>query len=138
MPDSESPHPTNRKSRLSSPLHQNQENVAADIHNTRTTTMRTTTIHQVADDLIGISLAMLGGNGHFRYGPLACKMLLRASELDPHFKKVTSMESVTSSISCAMKYFEDEGADTEQLQFFWFNAARYGHVEVRGWAHQHG
>jgi hypothetical protein len=36
------------------------------------------------------------------------------------------------------KYFEDEGADTEQLQFFWFNAARYGHVEVRGWAHQHG
>ena len=84
-----------------------------------------TTIHQLADEVIGMSLALLGSNGHFRYGPLACKMFLRASKLDKHFKKFTSGESVTSSVSCAMKYFEDEGTGRERLRFFWLNAARY-------------
>jgi len=50
----------------------------------------TTTICQIPDGVIGISLAMLGGNGHFQYGPLACKMFLRESELIPHFKKITT------------------------------------------------
>ena len=85
-----------------------------------------------------MSLALLGSNGHFRYGPLACKMFLRASKLDKHFKKFTSGESVTSSVSCAMKYFEDEGTGRERLRFFWLNAARYGRVEVMKWARQQG
>ena len=93
-------------------------------HGNNITTTRTT-IHQLADEVIGISLQMLGGNGHFRHGPLACKMFLRASKLDKHFKKFTSGESVTSSVSCAMKYFEDEGTGRERLRFFWLNAARY-------------
>jgi len=57
-------------------------------------------------------------------------MLLRANTVHPSFKKITTGGSVTSFISCVQKHFEDEGADTEQLQFFWFNAARYGRVEV--------
>ena len=36
-------------------------------------------------------------------------MLLRASELNKHFKKITTGESVTCSVSCAQKYFEDKG-----------------------------
>jgi hypothetical protein len=67
-----------------------------------------TTINDLNDDLIGQSLALLG-NGHFRYGPLACKLFLNASKKNPHFKKITSGERVTSSVSCARKYFEDEG-----------------------------
>ena len=52
-------------------LQQNQqEQVAAgeagNQKNTRiTTTTMTTTIDQLADGVIGISLALLGGNGHF-------------------------------------------------------------------------
>jgi len=65
-------------------------------------------------------------------------MFLRASELNPRFKKITTGESITSFISCAKKYFEDEGTGTKQLQFFWCNAARYGCVDVMEWAHKQG
>jgi hypothetical protein len=76
-----------------------------------------TTINDLNDDLIGQSLALLG-NGHFRYGPLACKLFLNASKKNPHFKKITSGERVTSSMSCARKYFEDEGTGSDQVKFF--------------------
>lgn len=40
-------------------------------------------INQQADEVIGISLGLLGGVEQFRYGPLACKMLfLKASEVN--------------------------------------------------------
>ena len=120
-------------------LRQNQEATVVGKNQNTNTTTRTTTIHQLGDEVIEISLALLGGNGHFRYGPLACKMFLRASELNPHFKKISSGESVTSSISCAKKYFQDkEGTDKEQLRFFWENAARYGRLDIMEWAHQQG
>jgi hypothetical protein len=53
-------------------------------------------------------------------------MLLKAK----YFKRIKTEESVTSSISCAQKYFEDAGTSDEELQFFWYNAARYGCVGV--------
>ena len=55
---------------------------------------------------------------HFRYGPLACKMFLKASEVNPGYRKMTTRESVTSSISCAQKYFEDAGTGDEELEYF--------------------
>ena len=39
-----------------------------------------TTIYDLNNDLVSESLALLGGVGHFRYGPLACKQFLKASE----------------------------------------------------------
>jgi len=63
---------------------------------------------------------------------------LRASELNKHFKNATTMESVTTSVSCAKKYFQDEGTDIEQLRFFWSNVARYGRVDVMEWACRQG
>ena len=45
-----------------------------------------TTIYDLNDDLLRLSQALLG-IGHFRYGPLACKMLLGASELKPGYTK---------------------------------------------------
>ena len=114
--DSKSPPP--KKIRLLGLL-QNQEHVLlveAVIHHQNYTTTGTT-IHQLADEVIGISLALLVGNGHFRYGPLACKMFLAASKLNTHFKKIMTGESVTSSsISCVKKYFEDEGTGEEKNQ----------------------
>jgi len=100
--------------------------------------INTTTIHDLSDDEVGISLALLGGNGHFRYHGIACKMFLTASEKNPGFKTITTGESVTSSVSCATKYFEDEGTGIKQLRFFWLNAARYGHLDVMEWAHEQG
>ena len=56
-----------------------------------------------------------------------------------HFKKITTGEIGTSSISCAQKYFQDERTSKEKLVFFWANgAARYGRIEVMEWAHQQG
>ena len=117
-------------------LQQNEGHVAAVNH--QKTTVTRTTIHQVADEVIGMSLALLGGNGHFRYGPLACKTFLRASECNKHFKKITTGESVTSSVSCAKKYFEDKCTGLKQDEFFWYNAARYGRLEVMEWARLQG
>jgi hypothetical protein len=95
-----------------------------------------TTINDLNDDLVSESLALLGGVGNFRYGPLACKQFLKGSEKNPHFKKITSGESVTSSISCARKYFEDEGTGSDQVKFFWINAAKYGRIREMQWARQ--
>jgi hypothetical protein len=86
---------------------------------------RATTIYHLNDDLLRLSHAFLGV-GHFRYGPLACKMFLRASKVKKRFKKFTTGEFVTSSISCARKYFEDKGPGEENLEFFRYSAARYG------------
>jgi len=131
--NSESP-PPKKIRRLG--LQQNQEHVEAVV--LQNTTTMTTTIHQLAVEVIGISLGLLGGNGHYRYGPLACKMFLRASELSQHFKKITTGESVTSSVSCAKKFFSDKGTGKDQLEFIWLNAARYGRVDVMEWAHEQG
>ena len=95
-----------------------------------------TTIHHLNDDLLGLTHSFLGYR-HFRYGPLACKMFLRASDLTNN-RRSTTGGSVTSSISCAKKYFEDAGTGDEDLAFFWYSAARYGRVEVMQWAHQAG
>lgn len=65
------------------------------------------TIYHLNEDLLRLSHALLG-IGHFRYGPLACKMFLRASKLNKHFKKITTGKSFTCSVSCAKKYFENE------------------------------
>ena len=64
-------------------------------------------------------------------------MFLRASELNQHSKRITTGKGVTSSVSCAMKYFEeDEGTGSKQLSFFWLNAARYGRLGIMEWACQ--
>lgn len=94
-----------------------------------------TTIYDLHEDLLGLTHALLG-NGHFRYHSIACKMFLKASKLNPGYKKITTGKNVTSSISCARKYFEDKGTDTTQLRFFWFSAARHGRVEVMQLAHK--
>ena len=56
-------------------LQERNQEAAAGNQNTRTTTATTctttTTIHQLSEDVIGKSLTLLGGNGHFRYAPLA-------------------------------------------------------------------
>jgi len=65
-------------------------------------------------------------------------MFLRTSEQQPYYRKITTGEVVTSSVSCVQRYFEDEGTARKQLEFFWENAARHGRVEVMQWAHQQG
>ena len=82
-----------------------------------------TTIYDLNNDLLAISHSLLG-IGHFRYADIACKLLLEASRAASD-EKVTSMKSVTFSISCAEKYFADEGTGYEQLKIFWCSAARY-------------
>jgi hypothetical protein len=98
-----------------------------------------TTIHNLNDDLLGLCRSFLGV-GHYRYCDIACKMILQASQRfavdDSSYRKITTGESVTSSVSCAKEYFEDVGtAGQEQLRFFWLNAVRYGRVDVMEWAH---
>jgi len=115
------------------------------------------TIHNLHPELIGLSLSFLGV-GHFRYGPLACKMLLKPYLATvSNDEKITSGESITLSISCAKKYFDDmnipdgtriqnmekqEWDKEEELErkllFFWNNAAKYGRLEVMEWGHQQG
>ena len=56
----------------------------------------TTTINELNNDLVSESLVSLGGVGHFQYGPLACKMFLKAAEEKKHFKKTTTGESGAS------------------------------------------
>ena len=88
-----------------------------------------TTIYDLNDDLLRLSQALLG-IGHFQYHNIACKMLLRASKVNLGYRNITTGESVTSSIECSHKYFEDEGTGKDhQLQFFWYSAARSGHVD---------
>ena len=92
------------------------------------------TIHNLNDDLLRLSHSFLGV-GHFRYSPLACKRFLA---LEAGYRMITTGESVTSSISCAKKYIDEEGTDTKQLRFFWYAAARHYRFEVMQWAHQQG
>ena len=82
-----------------------------------------TTIYDLNNDLLKISHSLLGIR-HFRFAGIACKLLLDAN-LAVSDEKVTSMKSVTFSISCAEKYFADEGTGYEQLKIFWCSAARY-------------
>ena len=117
-------------------LQQNEE-ASAPVTTKATGNQHKTTIRDLNNDILGISQSFLGG-GHFRYGPLACKTLLGSYLASVSDKKITKGESITSTISCAQQYFEDVGTGTDQLVFFWFNAARYGRVEVMEWAHQQG
>lgn len=68
-----------------------------------------------------------------------CKLFLTAILAGNDNEKVTTRESVTSSISCAKQYFDDIGADDERLKFFWNSAARCGGVQqVMEWAFEQG
>ena len=69
---------------------------------------------------------------------MACKILQKGNLAVNDNKKITSMEVVTSSISCARQFFEDEGTDTKELRLFWHSAARYNRIEVMIWAHEEG
>jgi len=72
-------------------------------------------------------------------------------------EKITSGESITLTISCAKKYFDDmnipdgtrmqtmekqewdkERELEQKLAFFWSNAAKYGRLEVMEWGFQQG
>jgi hypothetical protein len=132
MDHPDSPRPRQRR-RIE--LQQEQEAEAAAL--TEGSNHNVTTIHHLNDDLLGLCHSLLG-NGHIRYGPLACKMFLKASEVNPGYRKITTGESVTSSISYVKMYFEDAGTGDKDLAFFWYSAARYGRVEVMQWAHQAG
>ena len=69
-------------------------------------TTNSTTIQALPLDLLRICQSFLGV-GHFRYGPLACKMLLKAYQDSVSDEKITTAERVTASISCAKKYMQE-------------------------------
>jgi len=74
---------------------------------------------------MGISSALLGV-GHYRYGPIACKILLKTYQASFGNINITTAESVASSISCAKKYFDDHAGGTfteRKIDFFLKNAA---------------
>ena len=73
-----------------------------------------TTIQDLPVKVLGIPLSLIGV-GHFRYGPFACKMLLKAYQDSVSFEKSTTAKSVTYSKSCAQQYFENEGSGGEVL-----------------------
>jgi len=89
------------------------------------------------DKLLRLSLSFLGV-GHFLFIALVHSKFKSAYLANVSDQKITSGESVTSSILRAEKYFENAGTDTEQLRLFWLNVARYGRVDVMGWAHEQG
>lgn len=130
-----------RRSRTSRPQSQSQSKsqspcCSPPVSNTLTH-HHPTTIYNLSDDILRKSHAFLGV-GHFRYHGIVCKMFLRASDQTGGYRKITTGEKVTSSISCARKYFEDEGAGEDQVRFFWYSAARHGRVEIMRWAHRQG
>ena len=92
------------------------------------------TMHDLNDDLLRLCHSLLG-IGHFRYFT-ACKIFLEANLSGASDMKITSMESVTSSVSRARQYFDDVGTGTDQLKLFWYGAARYGRVKLMEWALQ--
>lgn len=111
----------------------------SDNANTTTGTNHTnSTIHSLPVEVIGLSLSLLAKHGHFRYAPLACKTLRNAYSNFVSEDTITRAESVVSPISCAKQFFEDVGTDTEQLFFFWKNAAKCGRVHVMEWAYRQG
>ena len=95
--------------------------------------MADNTILAYPDELLRLSLSFLGV-GHFAFIALVCSRFKIAYPTNASDETVTSGECVTSSISCAEKYFEDAGTDSEQLEFFWYNATRYGRLDVMEWA----
>jgi len=54
-------------------------------------------IYNLPTAVHGLSLSFIGV-GHFRYGPFACKMLLKAYLASVSDEKITSAENVTLSI----------------------------------------
>jgi hypothetical protein len=130
--------PPSKKTRFD--LQQNElEEAAAEPagNDTPMTTTATTKIYDLNTDLLGLCHSFLGV-GHYRYAAMACKMLCKGNLAVNDNKKITSMEVVTSSISCAEQFFEDEESDIEQLRLFWYSAARYNRIEVMIWALQQG
>jgi len=118
--------PPSKKTRFDLQQQNEQEEAAAgpvgkDAPTTTTATV-TTKIYDLNADLLGICQSLLGV-GHYRNAAMACKMLQKGNLAVNDNKKVTSVEVVTSSISCARQFFEDEGTDTKQLQLFWYNTA---------------
>jgi len=136
-PDSPPP-PPSKKTRFDLQQNNEQEEAAAEPvgNDTPTTSTATTKINDLNADLLGLIQSLLGA-GHYRYAAKACKMLHKGNLAANDNKKITSMEVVTSSISCAQQFFEDRGTYTKQLQLFWSNAARYNHIDVMIiWAHR--
>jgi len=89
------------------------------------------------NELMRLSLSFLGV-GYFAFIALIHSTFKIAYLANVSDNKITSGESVTSSILRAEKYFEDSGTDTEQLEFFWLDVARYGRVDIMAWAHEQG
>ena len=119
--------------------HNEQQEVEADPagNDKPTTTTATTKIYDLNADILGLCHSLLGV-GHYRYAAMACKMLHKGNLAVNDNKKITSMEVVTSSISCAQQFFEDEATDSKQLELFWYTAVRYNRIEVMIWAHHQG
>lgn len=118
-------------------LYQNEVPVAAADDNS--TTITTTTIHGLPDEILGICHSYLGV-GHFGFIAPVCKKfkaVYLANTVSVN-NKFTNGESITSSISCVQQYLEAAGTDTKQLSFVWYNAARYGRLKLMAWAHQQG
>ena len=137
MADPDSPPSKKTRFDLQRNNEQEQEETAADTagNDTQTTTPVTTKIYDLNADILGLCHSLLGV-GHYRYVAMACKILQKGNLAVNDNKKITSMEVVTSSISCARQFFEDEGTDTKELQLFWFNAVIYNRIEVMMWAHK--
>ena len=96
-----------------------------------------TTIYNLPLDILGLCHSFLGV-GHFAFIAPVCKIFKQAYLSNPGHDKVTSGESITSSISCARKYLENERTGRKQKAFFWYHAARYGCLDVLEWAYQQG
>lgn len=72
-----------------------------------------------ANELIRLVVISFLAAGSVRYGPLACKMFMKAYAYQDSVsdEKISCEEIVTSSISCAKKDFEDEGVkETDIVQ----------------------
>jgi hypothetical protein len=96
-----------------------------------------TTIYNLSLDILGLCHSFLGV-GHFGFIAPACKIFKQAYLSNPGHDKVTSGESITSSISCARKHLEDEKTSKRMTAFFWYHAIGYGCLDVLEWAYQQG
>jgi len=100
-----------------------------------------TTIYDLHDDLLRLSHALLGV-GHFQYSPLACKMLLRASEQQPGYRKITTagIHACTKAAQYrqlyALQWLRYNGCDWDKDSCN--AAAGGGHLVILQWARQNG
>jgi len=94
-------------------------------------------ILEFPDELLRLPISFLGV-GRFAYIFLVCSRFKIAYLANVSNEKLTTDESVTSSISCAEKYFEDAGTGSGHLIFCWYNLARYGRVDIMEWARRQG